>query len=234
MQKRILFIMHQATSDPGRIGEAALAYGFEPVICRHSCGDPLPQSIDDYAAVILFGGPMSANDDHLPAIRAELDWLEMPLREKKPFLGICLGAQMLARVLGGNVMHHERGLHEIGFYKVRARPDGKNLFDDEQYFYQWHSEGISLPLGNREIKRLAASEIFDIQAFSVGNAYGIQFHPDVTEEMMKNWCRIVAHRMVLPGAQAYDRQLEGQVAHGHDTDIWIERFFQYWLLPTEC
>ena len=144
MQKRILFIMHQTTSDPGRIGEAALAYGFEPDICRHFCGDPLPQSIDDYAAVVLFGGPMSANDDHLPAIRAELDWLEMPLREKKPCLGICLGAQMLARVLGGNVMHHERGLHEIGFYKVRAQPDGKNLFDDEQYFYQWHSEGFSM------------------------------------------------------------------------------------------
>ena len=140
---------------------------------------------------------------------------------------------MLARVLGGNVMHHQRGLHEIGFYKVKARPDGKYLFDDEQYFYQWHSEGFSLPKGDREIKRLATSEYFDNQAFRIGNAYGVQFHPDVTSEMMKNWCKIVAHRMVLPGAQARDLQLKGQVVHGHYTDTWVERFFQNWLFPTE-
>ena len=232
MKKRILFIMHQATSDPGRIGEAAQEFGYEPVICCHSCGDPLPDSLEDYAAAAMFGGPVSANDDHLPFIRTELDWLDIPLREKKPFLGICLGAQMLARVLGGSVMYHEDGFHEIGFYKVTAKHAGRDLFDDEQYFYQWHSEGFSLPSSNRGIEHLAASEKFDNQAFRTGNAYGVQFHPDVTDRMMKKWSTMVAHRMVLPGAQARDRQLAGQAAHGNYVDTWIRRFFRHWLPPT--
>ena len=228
MKPRILLIVHQQTSNPGRIGQMVEEFGYEPAICRHACGDPLPESMDDYAAAIIFGGPMSANDDHLPAIRNELDWLDIPLRSNKPFLGICLGAQMLARHLGGQVQGHEDGYHEIGFYKVTACPDGKGLFDDENYFYQWHSEGFTLPSG---VEHLAASELFPNQAFRIGNAYGVQFHPDVTGEMMKRWSSKAAHRMVLPGAQARDRQHAGHLAYNEAIEEWSRRFFAHWLAP---
>jgi GMP synthase (glutamine-hydrolysing) len=92
MKPRILFIVHQESTNPGRIGQMVKEFGCEPVICCHACGDPLPESMDDYTAAVIFGGPMSANDDHLPAIRNELDWLEVPFRSDKAFLGICLGA----------------------------------------------------------------------------------------------------------------------------------------------
>ncbi|MBL6954918.1 MAG: glutamine amidotransferase [Alphaproteobacteria bacterium] len=228
MKPRILLIVHQETSNPGRIGQLVEEFGCEPVICRHACGDPLPESLDDYAASVIFGGPMSANDDHLPAIRNELDWLEVPLRADKPFLGICLGAQMLARYLGGTVESHPEGYHEIGFYKVNACPDGKELFDDGHYFYQWHSEGFTLPHG---VEHLAASELFPNQAFRTGNAYGLQFHPDVTGEMMKRWSGKAAHRMVLPGAQARDLQHAGHAAHNARIESWSRRFFAHWLAP---
>ena len=229
MENRILFIVHQTSSDPGHLGKVAQEFGFEPIICRHYSGEPLPRNLDDYAAAVLFGGPMSANDDHLPFIRAELDWLDVQLKANKPFLGICLGAQMLARVLGGTVMPHKDGFHEIGFYKVTAQPAGKDLFDDEQYFYQWHSEGFSLPSGNGSIQNLATSELFENQAFRLGNAYGVQFHPEITDAMLNNWITMVAHRMVLPGAQARDRQLKGHMVHGEQATIWLDRFFQNWL-----
>ncbi len=228
MKPRILLVVHQQTSDPGRIGQMVVEFGCKPVICCHTCGDPLPKSMDDYAAAVIFGGPMSANDDHLPAIRSELDWLEVPLRSDKPFLGICLGAQMLARYLGGKIHTHAEGYHEIGYYKVTACPDGRDLFDDEQYYYQWHSEGFTLPSG---VEHLAASEMFPNQAFRTGNAYGLQFHPDVTSEMVELWSVKVAHRMVLPGAQARDRQHAGIAVHDGGIESWSRRFFAHWMAP---
>ncbi len=229
MKQRILFVMHQETSDPGRIGRMVKASGYEADICRPPCGDTLPESLDDFAATVMFGGPMSANDDHLPFIKAELDWLDIVLQADKPFLGICLGAQLLARQLGGEVYHHEDGYHEIGFYEVNPGPDGGHLFDDGQYFYQWHSEGFTLPSG---VAHLASSEWFPNQAFRVGNCYGVQFHPDVTGEMLARWCTMVAHRMVLPGAQARDRQHAGHAAYGNQVDGWARRFFAHWLDQT--
>jgi len=229
MQRKVLLIVHQEHSNPGRVGRLVREYGFEPVICRHACGDPLPDSMGDYEAAVLFGGPMSANDDAtLPFIRAELDWISIPLQEGKPFLGICLGAQLLARHLGATVGPHAEGYHEIGYYPVRATPAGRGMFAAEQYFYQWHGEGFELPHG---ATLLAEGDYFTNQAFSYGNAYAIQFHPEVTREMMLRWTEKAAHRMVLAGAQARDRHLEGQRRFDGAVDRWVCRFLRLWLAP---
>ena len=75
--------------------------------------------MDGYAGTIVFGGPMSANDDgKLPGIRAQLDWIPTALDSGRPFLGICLGAQLLARALGATVKPHPAGLAEIGYFPV--------------------------------------------------------------------------------------------------------------------
>jgi len=227
MPPRVLLIVHQEHSNPGRVGRLLEAFGYETVICRHACGDPLPQSLREYAAAVIFGGPMSANDDDsLPFIRAELDWIEIPLTEGKPFLGICLGAQLLARHLGARVGPHPQGFHEIGYFPVRATAEGRGLFADEQHFYHWHGEGFELPAG---ATLLAEGEFFRHQAFRYGDAYGIQFHPEVTREMMLRWTEKSAHRMVLAGAQARDRQLDGQRRHDAAVDRWVGRFMARWL-----
>jgi GMP synthase (glutamine-hydrolysing) len=228
MSGKILLIVHQAHSNPGRVGQLVGEFGYEPVICRHACGEPLPDSMDDYDGAVVFGGPMSANDDHLFFIRNELAWIDTVLASGKPFLGICLGAQLLARNLGARVGPHADGLHEIGYYPVRATPGGRSMFDEEQYFYQWHGEGYDLPRGS---ELLAVGEHFENQAFRFGNAYGIQFHPEVTREMMLRWTRKSAHRMVLPGAQSRDSHLNGQVEHDPAVDQWVNRFMAQWLAP---
>lgn len=96
---RILVILHQETSSPGRVGQMLQEKGFRLDIRRPVFGELLPETLDDHAGAIIFGGPMSANDRE-PHITRETEWLQVPLREKKPFLGICLGAQMLSRHLG--------------------------------------------------------------------------------------------------------------------------------------
>mgnify|MGYP003536151715 FL=1 len=95
----VLIVLHQETSTPGRVGNALRALGHPLDIRRPRFGDALPETLDRHAGAVIFGGPMSANDPD-DFVRREIDWIEIPLRENRPFLGICLGAQMLAKHLG--------------------------------------------------------------------------------------------------------------------------------------
>src|SRR6267154_2419890 len=95
----VLIVLHQETSTPGRVGNALRALGHGLDSRRPRFGDPLPETLDNHAGAVIFGGPMSANDPD-DYIRRAIDWIGGPLREQRPFLGICLGAQMLAMQLG--------------------------------------------------------------------------------------------------------------------------------------
>src|SRR5437660_11365843 len=105
MLRPILIVLHQETSSPGRIGHALRRRGYALDVRRPRFGDPLPGTMAAHTGAIIFGGPMSANDTD-EFIRREIDWLSVPLKETKPFLGICLGAQMLAHHLGSRVYRH--------------------------------------------------------------------------------------------------------------------------------
>ena len=111
---RILIVLHQETSSSGRVGHMLIEAGYDLDIRRPPLGDQLPETLAHHAGVVVFGGPMSANDHHEEFVRRETDWLAVPLKEGKPLLGICLGAQMLVNHLGGHVEGHGEGLVEIG------------------------------------------------------------------------------------------------------------------------
>ena len=124
----ILIVLHQETSTPGRIGHALRQRGYPLDVRRPRFGDPLPETMVGHAGAITFGGPMSANDT-TDFIRREIDWLSVPLKEKKPFLGICLGAQMLAHHLGSRVYRHPDGHAEVGYYPIRPTDIGRTVCD---------------------------------------------------------------------------------------------------------
>ena len=107
--KPVLIVLHQEMSTPGRVGHYLQARGISMDIRRPRLGDPLPETLAMHAGAVIFGGPMSANDPD-DFIRTEIEWIKVPLREEKPFLGICLGAQMLARQLGATVAFHPEGM----------------------------------------------------------------------------------------------------------------------------
>jgi len=104
-RRKVLIVLHQAHSTPGRVGRQLQALGFDLDIRRASLGESLPTCLDRHAGVVVFGGPMSANDED-DWIKREIDWLSVPLGEDKPYLGLCLGAQLLARQLGARVFSH--------------------------------------------------------------------------------------------------------------------------------
>jgi GMP synthase (glutamine-hydrolysing) len=101
-------------STPGRIGIALKAMDVRLDIRRPSCGEQLPDRLADHDAVVVFGGPMGANDT-LDWVRREIEWLQTPLAEDKPLLGVCLAAQMLARALGARVFSYDDKRSEIGY-----------------------------------------------------------------------------------------------------------------------
>ncbi len=223
VRPKILVILHQENSSAGRVGQLLQADGFELDIRRPPLGDALPETLTGHAGAVVFGGPMSANDGD-DFVRRETEWLRVPLSEDKPFLGICLGAQMLVNHLGGKVDSHHEGTVEIGWYPIAATEDGKALLQWPEMVYQFHREGFSLPTG---ATLLATAETYPNQAFRFGkNAWGIQFHAELTRVMMQRWVVRGAHRFVLPGAQPARDHLGGRLIWDMHLKRWLVEFLE--------
>lgn len=223
----ILVVLHQEHSTPGRIGRLLRAHGRRLDIRRPRFGDPLPATMADHAGAIIFGGPMSANDPD-DYIKAEIDWIGVPLAADAPFLGVCLGAQMLARHLGQAVFPHPEGRVEIGYYPITPTAAAERLFGGTfpRHVYQWHREGFDTPPGSVP---LATGLDFECQAFHVGRSFGLQFHPEVTYAMMCKWTTTAASRMTLPGARPRGGHLEGWFTHDGAVARWTDAFLRSWL-----
>ncbi len=229
MNKRILIVLHQETSSAGRVGRKLLEKGYTLDVRRPALGCDLPHDVEQYAGAIIFGGPMSANDDIEHAyIRREIDWIARPLKTGVPFLGICLGGQMLARQLGGTVYGHPDERAEIGYYAISPTSAGSAYGPWPERVYQWHREGFELVDG--AICLAEGDEHFPNQAFMYGrSAFAIQFHPEVTQKMMHRWLVKAEHRLVLPGARPRESHFTDRYIHDRNVDIWLDQFLDTWL-----
>lgn len=141
------------------------------------------------AGLIFMGGPMSANDD-LGYLRQEIACIRQAVGRGQPVLGVCLGSQLLAKALGAGV--YKNSAKEIGWFDVQLTDAGRqdallSGLDSPETVFHWHGETFDLPDG---ATWLAYSERCRHQAFRVGsNTYGLQFHLEVTPEMIADWCR---------------------------------------------
>jgi GMP synthase (glutamine-hydrolysing) len=179
--------------------------------------------IPDYKALIILGGAASANDP-LPHLHREYAILAEALELRKPVLGICLGAQMLAKAIGGAV--GPAGQAEIGWHPVEATREAgtDRLFFDfgRRIVFHWHKECIDLP---PDAVRLASSEACLNQAFRYRDfAWGIQFHPEVTPAMIARWC-VEDDESPIP-------ERTGEIdpfRHTHESAAIANLLFQRWL-----
>jgi GMP synthase (glutamine-hydrolysing) len=181
---KIWVLQHHPVENLGRIAdaleEAALAWQYVRVFDAA----PVPADMKGAGGLIVMGGPEAVYQlDRYPYLRAEMQLIECALRDNKPILGVCLGAQLLAAVLGATV---RRGEHrEIGWFSIRldeAAHDDRLMRGLPTQFMaaHWHSDVFDLPNG---AVTLASSERTAIQAFRFGDkAYGLLFHAEVDEE----------------------------------------------------
>lgn len=225
--KKILIVVQQQTSNPGLVGRVIRENGYQLDI-RYPClGQDLPTSMDDHSGAIIFGGPMSANDDQtIPFIRTELDWIPVVLDSGKPFFGICLGAQLLARVLGSTVAPHPENIIEFGYFSINPA-DTTTHFNTPRYVYHCHREGFELPIGT---ELLASGTNFVNQAYRYGKtAYGVQFHPEITKKMIELWTTNAVELYPFVGAQSPEEQISKHSQYGEDAKKWLQEFIPFWL-----
>ncbi|HWD00243.1 MAG TPA: type 1 glutamine amidotransferase [Candidatus Sulfopaludibacter sp.] len=140
-----------------------------------------------YDALIFLGGPMSVNDD-LAFLHEELAIIRQAAARRQPVLGICLGAQLIAKAMGAAVRRNP--VSEIGWFPIHfTQAAGEDLLlgghDAPTEVFQWHGDTFDLPEG---ATHLAWSEACRNQAFRLNGLYGFQFHPEVTPEMLADWC----------------------------------------------
>ena len=142
---------------------------------------------------------MSANDKDEFVCR-ETEWIGVALKEEKPFLGICLGAQMLANHLGAKVGFHADEMTEIGYYPLLTTSDGLALGRFPDHVYQWHREGFELARGARLLA--TSTGAYPNQAFGYGSGIGFQFHPEITYAQVHRWTGHNNTRLGMKGARA--------------------------------
>lgn len=192
--------------------------------------DPLQADL-----MIVLGGPISANDeDAYPFLTEELRILEARLAADRPTLGICLGAQLMARVLGAKV--YPTGTHEIGWMPVTLTEAGQHsplahLEDIGGQVLHWHGDTFDLPEGT---ERLASTQVAENQAFSKGtNLLGLQFHLEVNPSALERW--LIGHAVELGQAEGADPvTLRAEAkAVGDDVAEIGTRCFDNWLAGLE-
>ena len=183
---RVCVFRHIPFEGVGLLGDvwSARGIGYEYADLAAGGSSPDPR---DFDGLVFMGGPMSVNDD-LPYLRIEEQMIRDAAAKEKPVLGICLGAQLIAKALGAAV--RKNGAKEIGWYDVdfTAHAVQDPLFRGlrRETVFHWHGETFDLPEG---AVLLASSRLCRNQAFRAGrNAYGLQFHLEVTPEMIADWC----------------------------------------------
>jgi GMP synthase-like glutamine amidotransferase len=159
--------------------------------------ETIPEALTDaVTSLIVLGGPMGVYEaDDYPQVRGGMRLMGEALKADIPVLGICLGAQMLARVLGARVFKGSQG-QEVGWYDITLTPVGAEdpafaAYAEGQSgplrVFHWHGDTFDVPMG---AMRLAGSEMYEAQAFRYGDkAYGLQFHIEVTSRMVAEWLR---------------------------------------------
>lgn len=220
MKMKTLVVEHTVNEGMGLLQNVLGDKGWNMDIrCMEQAGTTLPESIGDFGSMVIMGGPMSANDEDLyPHLRQVQDLIREAVCLHIPTVGICLGAQLIAKALGGRVTRNP--VKEIGWYtmSLTGHGYGSPLFDGlppDFTFFQWHQDTFTIPERSRW---LVKGKTCRNQAFSLDNyIWGLQFHPEVSLEMIERWVEEGRDEL-----EEYGGHSEARVLLERSSRIWKE------------
>lgn len=227
-----LFVKHTEGWNVDRCTRWMQSASLPVEFCYPTSGDSFPDP-EAYAGVIVFGGRWVVSDGVSESwIVEEQRFIERCLKVGTPYFGICLGAQMLAHVLGARVATHPEGLREVGFHTVIPRPEGREFLTRSLSVMQWHNEGFELPSGASCLATAVGGDdaAFPNQAFSINDStVGVQFHPEVNPAVLDIWHARNRARNPNDLTDA-ERVIQRADAVLHDEDItaWLSGFLASW------
>jgi GMP synthase (glutamine-hydrolysing) len=183
---RVLSLIHQEDAPTGVFAEVVRERGHELVEWNVAGGAPPAE--DGFDAFFVFGGAMHVDQEHAhPWLSGESEFIRRLLAATRPVFGVCLGSQLIAKAAGARVGPANRP--EIGWHQVELTPEGERdpilgslpaRFDA----LQWHSYAFDLPRGGVPLARNSVC----LQAFRIGeHAWGVQFHPEITPDILERW-----------------------------------------------
>ena len=215
--KKILLITHHDLGDPGIITNIILKDHLLSTINYKNLKKLKLSEIKSYSLFIFIGGNMSANSKS-SHILYEYKFLSSLIDLNKNILGICLGAQMIAKIFGSKISYSKNKLIEVGYRKTKL--NSYKYFKEDMSFLQFHNEGITQ---NPSMDILARGRLFEIDAFKIKNKniFGFQFHPEVTISMIKSWYKDL--NMKKKGIDKLDIILKDHNKFHKINLIWIKR-----------
>ncbi len=231
--KRVLAILNIGDDPTGYVGDILAEHGIACDVI-HATVEAVPDPTL-YDAMVVFGGPQSATeDDKYRYLVQEKVALRKAVEQEVPVLGICLGGQLLANALGGEVKKHT--LTEIGFSEVICTAEGAHdpLYaglGGRQMVYQWHEDTFAIP---ESAVRLATSDKTVNQAFRYGQtAYGLQYHIELTPAMLETWLHepsLKEELIATLGSDEYERIMserpQYERLYQEHTHIMFENFLR--------
>lgn len=197
--KSAVAIRHVAFEDVGAFAPAIGEAGYTLRYLDIGEQDPGSPKFVEADLLIVLGGPIGANDDaSYPFLKDEIEFLTQRLDAGRPTMGICLGAQLIARAAGAKV--YPSSAKEIGFAPIALTDAGRRSclqpFADDPMTLHWHGDTFDLPGG---AERLASSAVCENQAFAMGaNVIGFQFHPEASAQSIEKW--LIGHAAELKAA----------------------------------
>lgn len=200
---KIISLQHIAIEDPGTFKDFLLADGHELTTIQLDEGENIPSNLDEFDAMLCMGGPMDT------FMEDEFNWLvgekkaigEYVLNLKKPFLGFCLGCQLLGEVLGGEVVQSnppEIGVLDIDLSDQAIADPVFNFLPNKIKALQWHSYEVQGLESNPNINIIGSSPTTKYQIFGYNNhAYGIQFHLEIRKSTVDDWAAVPEYKNAL-------------------------------------
>ena len=235
----VLVLQHIACEPPGVFEDVLVEHGATIHRVELDEGEPLPDR-QRFDAIVAMGGPMSATDDDAhPWLTAEKQLIAGSVRAGLPFFGVCLGVQLLAASLGARV--YRGALPEVGLLPVEVTAAGRDdpvfaALPDDLVTLQWHGDTFDLPEG---ATLLASSPAYPNQAFRYANAYGVQFHLEISDEMAREWASVPTYAASLeqtlgpdtaaPFVRSIEERSVEMRSHGRRL---FERFLDVVVAPT--